>query len=83
MSVSNHASSGQAEDDIQGSNTALRVILNRTASVQINNNNNDACQPGLGACGASLSSPGRLVLNDLIGAGNRQMVNVRQDAFRQ
>ena len=43
-----------------------------------NNNNNDAFQPGLGVCGASLSSPGRLVLSDLIGAGNRQMVNVRQ-----
>ena len=37
------------------------------------------CQPGLGACVASLSSPGRLVLSDLIRAGNRQLVNVRQD----
>ena len=26
-----------------------------------------------------MSLPGRLVLSDLIGAGNRQMVNVRQD----
>ena len=43
------------------------------------NNNQNARQPGLGACGASLSSPGRLVLSNLIGAGNRQMVNVRQD----
>ena len=38
-------------------------------------NNNDniditAYQPGLGACGASLSSPGRLVLSELIRAGN-------------
>ena len=43
------------------------------------NKNKNACQPGLGACGASLSSPGRFILSDLIGAGNRQMVNVRQD----
>ena len=43
------------------------------------NNNQTACQPGLGACGARLSSPGRLVLSILIGAGNIQMVNVRQD----
>ena len=43
------------------------------------NNSNNVCQPRLSACGASLSSPGRLVLNDLIRAGNRQMVNVRQD----
>ena len=32
----------------------------------------------LGACGASLSSPGRLVLSDLTRAGNRQMAHVRQ-----
>ena len=42
-------------------------------------NNHHACQPRLGACGASLSSPGRLVLSDLVRAGNGQMVNVRQD----
>ena len=44
----------------------------------LNNNNNDidACQPRLGACGASLSPPGRLVLSDLIRVGSRQMVNV-------
>ena len=30
-------------------------------------------QPGLGACGANLSSPGRVVVSYLIGAGNRQM----------
>ena len=47
------------------------------------NNNNNACQPGLGACGASLSSPGSLVLSDLIGAGDRQMVNVRQHHLLQ
>ena len=29
-----------------------------------NNNNQNECQPGLRACGASLSSPGRLVLSD-------------------
>ena len=44
-----------------------------------NNNNSNMCQPGLGAYGASLSSPGRLVLRDMIGVSNRQMVNVRQD----
>ena len=32
-----------------------------------NNNNENAFQPGLGACRASLSSPGRLILSDLIG----------------
>ena len=32
-----------------------------------------------GVCGASPSSPGRLVLSDLIGAGDRQMVMVRQN----
>ena len=36
-----------------------------------NNNNKRASQPGLGACGATLSSPSRLVLVDLKGAGNR------------
>ena len=44
----------------------------------INHNNQNACQPGLGASGANLSWPGRLVLSFLTGAGNRQMVNVRQ-----
>ena len=46
-----------------------------------NNNKSihNAFQPGLGACGASLSSPGRLVLSDLIGAENRQKMNVRPD----
>ena len=43
------------------------------------NKSQNTCQPGLGAWGASLSSPGRHVRSDLIGAGNRQMVNVRQD----
>ena len=43
------------------------------------NNCNNACQPRLGACGASLSSPGRIVLSDLIRAGNRQVMNVKQD----
>ena len=48
-----------------------------------NNDNNDAndcsaCRPGLGACGASLSLLCRLVLSDLIEAGNRQAVHVRQ-----
>ena len=33
------------------------------------NDGNKACQPGLSACGASLSSPGRLALRYLIAAG--------------
>ena len=41
------------------------------------------CQPGLGTCGASVSLPGRLVLSDLVGAGNRQMVHVRHDHIAQ
>ena len=36
------------------------------------------CQLGLDAWGASLGSPGILVLSDWIGAGNRRMMNVRQ-----
>ena len=51
----------------------------RSFCCMANNNNNKACQPRLGVCGSSLSSPGRLVLSDLIRAGNRQMLNVRQD----
>ena len=49
-----------------------------------NDNTQNAFQPGLGVCAASLSSPGTLVLSDLIRARNRQVVNVRQDhiAFR-
>ena len=44
-----------------------------------NNNHNNACQPGLGVCGASVSSSGRLIVIDLIGVGNRLMVRVRQE----
>ena len=44
-------------------------------------NDNNVCQPRLGACGASLSLPGRLVLSDLVRARNRQMVNVRQGMY--
>ena len=47
--------------------------------LMIPSNITKACQQGLGACGASLSSPGRLVLSDLTGAQNGQTVNVRQD----
>ena len=52
---------------------------------QINNNiYSSAFQPGLGACGASLSSPGRLVLSDLIGAGRRHqakhVLHVQEEA---
>lgn len=32
-------------------------------------------QAGLGACGASLCLPGRLLLNHLIGTGNRQTLD--------
>ena len=56
-------------------------VLHRSSKVQAyctcTDNINDACQPGLGACGASLSSPGRLVLSNLIGKLDR--VSVRQD----
>ena len=59
------------------------TLLNNNNNGDINNNDNgnnqNAFQPGLGACGASLSSPGRLVLSNLIGARNRQKVDVRQD----
>ena len=58
--------------DIWQVTAAVLAIINSN-----NNNYQDAFQPG--ACGASLSSPGRLVLSNLIGARNRQMVNVRQD----
>ena len=34
-------------------------------------NNENVCQPGLCVCVASLNSPGRLILSDLIGAGDR------------
>ena len=62
----------------------LQPSCNRNnTNININSNNNinneNAFQPGLGAWGASLSSPGRLALSDLIGARNRQMMNVRQD----
>ena len=47
----------------------------------LNNNslNRNVCQPWVGACEASLSLPGRLVVSDLIGVGNRQLANVRRD----
>ena len=38
----------------------------------------NACQPGLGACGASLSSPGRLVLSKLVRGGKQTTMNVSQ-----
>ena len=37
-----------------------------------NDNNENACQPGLDVCGASLSLFSRIVFSDLIGAANRQ-----------
>ena len=49
------------------------------AAASNNNSKQNACQPRLGACKASLRSPGRLALSDLTWAGNRQVVNVRQD----
>ena len=39
-----------------------------------NKNHSNVCQPALAACGASLSSRDRLVLSDLVGGANRQMV---------
>ena len=55
------------------SRTVASRCPNLIVIIRINydKNNNDMCQPGLGACGGSLSSPGRLVLSDLIGTGNR------------
>ena len=60
------------------SETSIKAV---ECSEHKENNNESMRQPGLGACGASLSSPGRIDLSDLIGEGNRQMMNVRQ-AFR-
>ena len=51
-----------------------RFILSREdlpASHHNNDYNNNWTQPGLGARGASLSSPGRLVLSNFRGAGHR------------
>ena len=42
-------------------------------------NCSNACQPRLGVWGASQSLPGRIGPSDLIRAGTRQMMNVRQD----
>ena len=42
---------------------AYVTCINRADNII--HNTNSACQPGLGAHGASLSSPGRLVLSDL------------------
>ena len=42
--------------------------------IMMNHNNENVCQPGLGACGASLSSPSRLVLSDCTGAECRQTI---------
>ena len=47
------------------------------------NKETNACQSGPGAYGASLSSPGTLVLSGLIGARSRQMVNVRHNHIIQ
>ena len=44
-----------------------------------NNNNQNECQPGLRACGASLSSPGRLVLSNFMRVKNRQTMHVGQN----
>ena len=62
-----------------GQHDSLACNTSHISCCPCNNNNCSTCQPRLGACGASLSSPGRLVLSNLIGVGNRQMVNVRQD----
>ena len=39
----------------------------------ITDSNKSTCQPGLGACGARLSSPGRLVLSNMIGHACQQL----------
>ena len=39
----------------------------------------DACPLGLGACAAGLGLPGRLVLSDLLRAGDAHIVNVKQN----
>ena len=45
-------------------------------------NNLNASQPGLDACGASLNSPGRLVLSDFIRPVHQQMVLCNNSARR-
>ena len=52
----------------------LIPALHQICQSDNNDNENITCQPGLGACGASLSLPGRLDLSDLR-EGLRQMVS--------
>ena len=56
-SISSSSRSVCAHHDNNNSNS------NGNNSDNNNNNNHVACQPGLGACGASLNSSGRLVLS--------------------
>ena len=57
------------------SSDVWHYVCKQTRGVFIRNDNHQ-CQ-GLEACGASLSLLGRLVLSDLTGVGNPQLVNVR------
>ena len=60
--------------------SALVQSATSGSSIYVNDNHDcNACQPGLGACGASLTLSGRFVLSDLAGAENRHVVNVRHD----
>ena len=72
-------SPGETQQTCRSKAPALPHVL---PSPNDNNTDDDKYimyQPGLGACGASLSSSGRVFLSDLIGVGDRQMVHVRQD----
>ena len=40
-------------------------------TLNVNSNNENACQPGLGACGASLSPPGSLTLTPQLCSSRR------------
>ena len=64
-----------SEDNMWGLCQWNLVLMSSSVYTCQHNNihHQNALWPGLGACAASLSSPGRLVLSDLIGAGNRQM----------
>ena len=57
--------------------TGCSVALPNQYNNYHNNNNQNVHQPGLGAFGASLILPGRLVLIGLTVAGNKQKVNAR------
>ena len=64
-----------ATDQVGQSDLRLYFLPRLTKKDDIVDQN--ACQPGLSACGASLSLPGKLVLSDLIGA-DRLVTVVKQ-----